>query len=641
MSQVFSAPRSGAKRHCSSEAEPARFVGPRRSLARLPTLVLVVAWFAPVNDVRAQTPENVAVVINDASPQSKEIGEYYVKARDIPPENVIRIQTSTDDAIQAAAYLTTIQAPIGAALTRGNLQDRILYIVLTKDVPLRIIGTGGQDGTVASVDSELTLLYRRMTGRTVATRGRVDNPYFLGTKPLTEARLFSHREHDIYLVSRLDAFSVDEAKALVDRATRPGREGQIVLDQRDALVNRLGEDWLGLAAQNLTKAGHSERVVLETSPKPAREVTPVMGYFSWGSTDPQNRVRIMKMDFAPGAIAASFVSTDARTFKEPPPTWLPTNTNDRATWFGGSPQSLIGDLIREGVTGAAGQVSEPYLQSAVRPDVLFPAYVAGFNLVESFYLSIPHLSWQTVVIGDPLCAPFARRPLARTDIDGGLDAELGMPSFFAKRRVAEALADLPGASESAARLAVRAEGLLRTGDRVGARGLLEQATELAPNAVSLHLLAAELAASAGQPELAAERYKRVIALQPSNVTALNNLAYDIAVREKKPADALPMARKALSLAPKEPLIADTVGWIEYLVGNTAEAARLLAQVARALPRNAEVRLHNAMALAAQGARAAASTELAEAIKLDQTLEKRPDVQELRARLPTQPGVAGN
>jgi uncharacterized protein (TIGR03790 family) len=351
---------------------------------RQAVLLLVVAWCAPATDARAQTPENVAVVINDASPQSKEIGEYYVKARGIPAENVIRIQTSTDDAIQPAAYLTTIQQPISVALTRGNLQDRILYIVLTKDVPLRILGTGGQDGTVASVDSELTLLYRRMTGQNVPTRGRVDNPYFLGTKALTEARLFSHREHDIFLVSRLDAFSVEEAKALVDRAARPGREGQIVLDQRDALVNRLGEDWLGLAAQNLTKAGHGERVVLETSPKPAREVTPVMGYFSWGSTDPQNRVRVVKMDFAPGAIAASFVSTDARTFKEPPPTWLPTNTNDRATWFGGSPQSLVGDLIREGVTGAAGQVSEPYLQSAVRPDVLFPAYVAGYNLVESF-----------------------------------------------------------------------------------------------------------------------------------------------------------------------------------------------------------------------------------------------------------------
>jgi hypothetical protein len=50
----------------------------------------------------------------------------------------------------------------------------------------------------------------------------------------------------------------------------------------------------------------------------------------------------------PGAIAATFVSTDARTFKEPPADWTPTNINDSSKFFGGSPQSLIGDLIREG-----------------------------------------------------------------------------------------------------------------------------------------------------------------------------------------------------------------------------------------------------------------------------------------------------
>ena len=37
-----------------------------------------------------------------------------------------------------------------------------------------------------------------------------------------------------------------------------------------------------------------------------------------------------------------------------------------------------------------------------RPDLLLPAYYSGRNLAESFYLSIPALSWQNVVIGDPL-----------------------------------------------------------------------------------------------------------------------------------------------------------------------------------------------------------------------------------------------
>src|SRR4029453_11965123 len=113
------------------------------------------------------------------------------------------IQTATEDVVQPAAFMATIQLPIVQALNKANLQDRILYIVLTKGIPLRIAGTGGQDGTVASVDSELTLLYRRMTGAAAPTRGRIDNPYFLGTRPLTGAKLFTHRDQDVFLVSRL------------------------------------------------------------------------------------------------------------------------------------------------------------------------------------------------------------------------------------------------------------------------------------------------------------------------------------------------------------------------------------------------------------------------------------------------------
>ena len=93
-----------------------------------------------------------------------------------------------------------------------------------------------------------------------------------------------------------------------------------------------------------------------------------------------------------------------------------------------------------------------------------------------------------------------------------------------------------------------------------------------------------------------------------------------------------MARKALALAPREPTIIDTVGWIEYLLGNTAEAAKLLVQASRTAPNNPEVRLHAAFALAAQGARAAAETELAAALKILPGLEMRADVQQLKTRL---------
>ena len=188
----------------------------------------------------AQSAANVAVVINEASAASVRVGEYYVEQRGIPAPNIIRIRTSVEDGIDPNAYVATIETPIAAALARERLQDRILYLVLAKGVPLRISGSTGRDGTHASVDSELTLLYRRMNGRGVLTRGHVENPYYLGDRDVAGARPFTHRDHDIYLVSRLDGFTVDDVIALIDRASRPTRDGRIILDQRGGLANSLG-----------------------------------------------------------------------------------------------------------------------------------------------------------------------------------------------------------------------------------------------------------------------------------------------------------------------------------------------------------------------------------------------------------------
>jgi len=71
------------------------------------------------------------------------------------------------------------------------------------------------------------------------------------------------------------------------------------------------------------------------------------------------------------------------------------------------------------------------------------------------------------------------------------------------------------------------------------------------------------------------------------------------------------------------------------LGNTAEATRLLVAASKAAPGNAEIRLHCAFALAAQGARGAAASELAAALKLQPSFETRADVQELKAKVGTQ------
>jgi hypothetical protein len=79
-------------------------------------------------------------------------------------------------------------------------------------------------------------------------------------------------------------------------------------------------------------------------------------------------------------------------------------------------------------------------------------------------------------------------------------------------------------------------------------------------------------------------------VNPNEPIALNNLAYALAVRKGQPAEAIGYAERANTLTRGNPTIADTLAWIQHLLGRDREAAQILSGVVKALPGNAEVRL---------------------------------------------------
>jgi len=594
-------------------------------------LLLAVALLASAASAFAQSGANVLVVANEAHPDSVRIAEHYTRARSVPADQVLRIKIDVADEVERAAFNAQIQAPIATWLRQHAAQDRILYIVLTKGVPLRVKGTPGRDGTLASVDSELTLLYQRLLGREPAIGGRVPNPYFHGAAPIAQAVPFSRAASELYLVTRLDGFSADDAIALVDRAATPSREGRILLDQTAAAASTAGNGWLADAAARLADAGFADRVVIEKTSHVLTGEKDVLGYYSWGSNDPAITRRRFDFGFVPGALAGTYVSTDGRTFTEPPAAWTIGKWTDRSTFFAGSPQSLAGDLIREGVTGVSAHVDEPYLDATVRPDILFPAYLSGFNLAESFYLAMPYLSWRTVVVGDPLCAPFPHRTLAPSDIDAGLDAATGLPARFAERRLQ--VLTTAGTRADAARAVLRSEALGAKGDKAGSRRALEEATVLDPALFAAHLqLAGEYEADQDH-DRAIERYRLVLGAQANNILALNNLAYALAVRKAQPAEALPHAERAHRLSGgRSPEIADTLAWVLHLLGRDADALPIQEQAVKGAQTSAVHRLHLAAIYAGLGRIENAAAELKEAVRLQPDLDAGDEVKALRARI---------
>jgi uncharacterized protein (TIGR03790 family) len=358
-------------------------------------LLLLAALFGCL--LRAQGPENVLIVVNDNSALSREIGEYYARKRAVPMRNICRLQVAPNETISRADYNRGVAAPIAVFLRKANLTEGILYIVMTAGTPLRIpvIGGSGLAADNASVDSELTLLYADMhSGRPHSLPGSIPNPFF-GKR---DAK-FSHPQFPMYLVTRLAAYDFDGVKGLVDRSLIAANRGKFVIDLRSS-GDEAGDNWLRDAAIRLPK----ERVVMDQSSNVLYDQTDVIGYAAWGSNDKNRHRRFLGFHWLPGAIMTEFVSTNARTFARPPENWTIGNDwKSPQALFADSPQSMTADYVLEGVTGASGHVDEPYLIMNPRPDVLLPAYYNGRNLAESYYLSIPALSWQNIVVGDPLC----------------------------------------------------------------------------------------------------------------------------------------------------------------------------------------------------------------------------------------------
>ena len=336
-----------------------------------------------------QTPGNVLLVVNQASPISRGIAEYYAARRHIPSSNICRLDVTPDEEISRGVYQSRIADPVAAFLRAHQDEDQVLYIVTTSGLPLRVSGHGAALlSEIASVDSELALLYSDMHGHPHGAPSGVPNPFFGKVNAP-----FRHPDFPIYLVTRLAGYDLADVKGIIDRAQEARNRGVFVIDLRGA-DSTPGNKWLLQAAAQLPR----DRVVLDRSASVVYNQTDVIAYASWGSNDPDRKQRHLGFHWLPGAIATEYVSTNARTFARPPDTWtFPAP-------FGGSSQDLAADYIHDGATGASGHVAEPYLQFNPRPDIVLPAYYRGRNLAESFYLSMPSLSWMNIVIGDPLCS---------------------------------------------------------------------------------------------------------------------------------------------------------------------------------------------------------------------------------------------
>jgi len=389
---------------------------------------LATVWFVCLLAVSALAGgEEVVLVYSKKIPASKDVAMHYAKLRGVPEKNWIELNVASGDTISRKDFHDKIELPIHNALNdRGlmtslsesapgklgfsrNLKYRcvassIRYLVMCWGLPYKVEPdpTLGEEipkeypapfrRNESSVDNDLALLPMLGNFKYV---GAVDN--FFSYRTADIGRL--HPTNGVLMVTRLDGPRPDLAMGLVDKAMQAEREGlwgRAYFDMRSIKdpAYQMGETWITNAFRAASIAGFESSI--DTKPEVLPITFPmsrIAYYAGWYIGDNHGPFARPSVEFAPGAFAYHLFSFSAGILRITNGTW-------------------VGPFLARGATASMGSVYEPYLH--LTPDIaVFTVkwLLEGWTFGEAAYSSMAGLSWQTIVVGDPLYRPGAKSPI--------------------------------------------------------------------------------------------------------------------------------------------------------------------------------------------------------------------------------------
>lgn len=392
-------------------------------------LFIIVSWccvFINVVDGRAISPDEILVVVNKRMRGAEKLAHYYMEQRLIPAANLLRISVSTKEVMERDVYDKKIKDKVREILEKEEYQ-KISTIVLMYGMPLKVkppendasqerkinylnqqlevLDKKGEKSNLerktlqkniellrgsnkkAAVDSELSLV------KVVSypLEGWIPNPYFAlfqGKKNVVE-------KNDVLLVCRLDGPDIETVYRIINdsiEAEREGLKGVGYFDARWSAPKEKKLSGYALYDASIHKVAEVVGKRIEVVVDDSEPLFPVgsapraalyCGWYSYGKY-------IDSFHWVQGAVGYHIASAECSTLKE----------KNSTVW--------CLRMLQEGIAATIGPVYEPYVQGFPLPEIFFTALTDGdFDLGESYLLSLPYLSWQMVLIGDPLYRPFS------------------------------------------------------------------------------------------------------------------------------------------------------------------------------------------------------------------------------------------
>lgn len=320
---------------------------------------------------------NTVVIVNQASSNSCELGNYYCQQRGVPPQNVLFINWSGGNILWASNdFQSNLVTPLLQMLGTNQLTNQIQYVVLSMDIPFETTFGSINNGTTSA------LFYGLRRGDGTDPSG-LTNSYAASEAAFPQAMPVGAPGYS-FLTTMITGDSLAHAEQLVDQGV--ASDGTfplqpVILAKSSDVLRNLRYQYFDNAIFNVNILGVS--TILRTNTDSIQWPNGCLGYQT-GLADfgvPQGL-------FVPGSMADSLTSYGGQI-------------------FGNNSQSNLLAFIDAGAAGSYGTVSEPDddTQKFPNPQVYF--YQArGFSLAESYYqsLNVPYLG---LVVAEPLAAPFA------------------------------------------------------------------------------------------------------------------------------------------------------------------------------------------------------------------------------------------
>jgi len=386
------------------------------------------------------TADEIAVIANKQEPDSISLAKFYMEQRRIPAANLITIDIDPAEDCRRSDYDNLLAAPVHDFLSQEGRQGRIRCLVTMYGVPLKITSPSLSDqgsetiGQLTKKIEEITLSLDHDKDQSMVEtvqnkikeikqqinyytkvndmRASVDSELTLVllTHPLAHwlPNPFYRDQHgafllfgkeDVLMVSRLDASSPDLVRRIITDALaveKEGLHGDAFFDARwpdPGLKQVSSYGWydraIHRAAEVVRQSNRVNKVVVDEQgalfqPGVDRHAALYCGWYSLAHY-------VDAFSWQKGAVGYHIASSECSTLKKM-----------------GS-QVWCKRMLENGVAATIGPVGEPYVDAFPPPDLFFAFLTSGKNLVESYFFSLPHLSWKMVLIGDPLYTPFADR----------------------------------------------------------------------------------------------------------------------------------------------------------------------------------------------------------------------------------------